>query len=136
MHLLDGSVRVLDLETFRDVRGVLTPIDFSGVGFAAARAFVVAAPQGAVRGGHAHLRVRQILLRASGVIEVELRRAGSVDRVILNEDRPAILLEAGVWARQTYLAPASTLVVFADGPYDPAEYSDSDIAMSDPDTAS
>lgn len=41
---------------------------------------------------------------------------------MLDEDRPAVLIEPGVWAQQTYLDDDSTLIVFADGPYDPAEY--------------
>src|SRR6187431_2642985 len=44
-HLLHGSVRILGLESFRDARGVLTPITFDDLGFNAARAFVVRAPQ-------------------------------------------------------------------------------------------
>ena len=122
-RLLGGSVRLLDLPSFRDHRGVLTPITFDDVGFSAARAFVVNAPLGAVRGGHAHLHVRQILFRASGTIGVDLRHRGASARLTLDGNRPAVLLEAGVWARQTYIAPESTLIVFADGPYDPAEYS-------------
>ena len=35
-----------------------------------------------------------------------------------------MLLEAGVWAQQTYVGADSTLIVFADGPYDSAEYVD------------
>jgi hypothetical protein len=122
--LLGGSVRLLDLESFVDDRGALTPITFDEFGFTAARAFVVRAPQGAVRGGHGHRRVRQLLLRASGTIEVDLRHAGSQALITLDEHRPAALLEAGVWAQQTYVAADSTLLVFADGPYDPAEYID------------
>jgi dTDP-4-dehydrorhamnose 3,5-epimerase-like enzyme len=122
--LLDGSVRLLDLESFVDDRGVLTPITFDEFGFNAARAFVVSAPQGAVRGGHGHRHVRQLLFRASGTIEVDLRHAGSQALITLDEHRPAALLEPGVWARQTYVGAESTLIVFADGPYDPAEYVD------------
>ena len=43
-------------------------------------------------------------------------------RITLDEDRPALLLEPGVWARQTYLDDDSTLIVFADGPYESGEY--------------
>ena len=120
--LLGGSVRVLELESFRDQRGALTPLTFDEVGFSAARAFVVRAPKGAVRGGHAHLHVRQILFRASGQIDLDVRHHGAHARLTLDEDRPAALLEAGVWAMQTYVATESILMVFADGPYDPAEY--------------
>ena len=122
--LLGGSVRLLDLESFVDDRGALTPITFDEFGFRAARAFVVSAPQGAVRGGHGHRRVRQLLFRASGTIEVDLRREGSEAHITLDEHHPAALLEPGVWARQAYVGAESTLIVFADGPYDPAEYVD------------
>lgn len=120
--LLDGMVRVLDLDRFHDERGSLVPLSFDDVGFTAARAFVVSAPRGAVRGGHAHRRVRQVLLRASGTIEVEMLHGGERAHVTLDESCPAILIEPGVWAQQTYPHDHSTLVVFADGPYDADEY--------------
>jgi dTDP-4-dehydrorhamnose 3,5-epimerase-like enzyme len=128
LQLLSGSVHLLELASFRDHRGALTPLTFDEVGFSAARVFVVTAPRGTVRGGHAHRRVRQIFFRASGVINVDFRREGAHVRLTLDEDHPAVLLEAGVWAQQTYVAPESTLVVFADGPYDPAEYSGGDVS--------
>ena len=124
--LLDGAVRVLELECFRDHRGSLTPITLDELGFSVARTFVVRAPRGAVRGGHAHRRVRQVLFRASGTIDVDVSHRGVQARLTLDEDRPAVLLEAGVWAQQTYLDQDSTLIVFADGPYEPAEYADDD----------
>lgn len=124
--LLEGSVRMVELESFRDHRGSLTPITLDDLGFRVARTFVVRAPQGAVRGGHAHRRVRQVLFRASGTIDVEVRRDGVSDRITLDEDHQAVLLEPGVWAQQTYVDLDSTLIVFADGPYEPAEYSGDD----------
>jgi len=120
--LLGGLVRVLTVDRFRDHRGVLTPLSFGDIGFSVERAFVVNAPQGAVRGGHGHRRVRQLLFRASGSIDVEVSHAGLQARITLDEDRPALLLEPGVWAQQTYLDDGSTLIVFADGPYESGEY--------------
>lgn len=124
--LLDGMVRVLALDCFRDHRGALTPMTFDDVGFSVARAFVVNAPRGAVRGGHAHRRVRQVLFRASGTIDVDVSHRGERARLTLDEDSPAALIEPGVWAQQTYLDDHSTLIVFADGPYDSTEYAATD----------
>lgn len=120
--ILGGRVRVLELECFRDERGSLTPVSFDELDFSVARTFVVNAPRGAVRGGHAHRSVRQVLFRASGAIDVELSHGDDVARLTLDEAHPALLIEAGVWARQTYLVDHSTLVVFADGPYEANEY--------------
>ena len=129
--LLGGSVRVLDLERFRDHRGSLTPLTLDDVGFRVARTFVVSAPRGAVRGGHAHLRVRQVLFRASGTIDVAVSHLGEHARVTLDDDRPALLIEPGVWAQQTYLDDGATLIVFADGPYDASEYEHAGDAAAD-----
>ncbi|MGR0220582.1 sugar 3,4-ketoisomerase [Agromyces sp. ZXT2-6] len=120
--LLNGMVRILELDRFDDERGSLVPLSFDDVGFSAARAFVVNAPRGAVRGGHAHRRVRQVLFRASGTIEVEVLHGGDRAHVTLDESCPAILIEPGVWAQQTYPEGHATLVVFADGPYEASEY--------------
>jgi dTDP-4-dehydrorhamnose 3,5-epimerase-like enzyme len=128
--LLEGMVRVLELDRFRDHRGSLTPVTFDDVGFSVARAFVVSAPRGAVRGGHSHRRVRQVLFRASGTIDVEISHRGERVRITLSEEHPAVLIESGVWAQQTYVDDDSTLIVFADGPYEPDEYVDDDAAAS------
>jgi dTDP-4-dehydrorhamnose 3,5-epimerase-like enzyme len=126
--LLEGRVRVLDLECFRDARGSLTPITLDDLGFTVARTFVVSAPRGAVRGGHAHRRVRQVLFRAAGRIDVAVSSGGERARVMLGEDVRALLIEPGVWAQQTYLDDDATLIVFADGPYEVAEYEHGDAA--------
>lgn len=130
--LLAGQVRVLDLERFRDHRGSLTPLTLDDVGFRVARTFVVSASRGAVRGGHAHRRVRQVLFRAAGRIDVAVRHEGGHARITLDEDRPALLIEAGVWAEQTYLDDGATLIVFADGPYDATEYEHATTPAEDP----
>jgi dTDP-4-dehydrorhamnose 3,5-epimerase-like enzyme len=128
--LLEGLVRVLELDCFRDHRGSLTPLTFDEVGFSVARTFVVSAPRDAVRGGHAHRRVRQVLFRASGTIDVDVSHRGERARITLGDEHPAVLIEAGVWAQQTYLDDDSTLIVFADGPYEPDEYVDGNAAAS------
>ncbi|MFC9919786.1 sugar 3,4-ketoisomerase [Agromyces binzhouensis] len=124
--LLGGAVRPLTLDRFVDDRGTLTPLVLAELSFAVARVFVVSAPAGAVRGGHAHRSVRQVLFRASGSVEVEFRHRGESSRLTLDDARPAVLVEAGVWAQQTYLDDGSTLIVLADGGYDRSEYLDHD----------
>jgi dTDP-4-dehydrorhamnose 3,5-epimerase-like enzyme len=115
-------VRVLELHGFHDERGSLVPLTFDDVAFRVARTFVVNAPRGAVRGGHAHRSVRQVLFRASGTIEVEVRHDGELAHLTLDASNPAVLIEPGVWAQQTYLDDHAALIVFADGPFESAEY--------------
>lgn len=120
--LAAGRARLLELGRQVDDRGALVPLAFTDLDLPVARAFAVTAPGGTVRGGHAHLRSRQLLLRIRGVIRVELRTASGVDIVDLDEEAPALLIEPGVWANQTYLGDDAALVVFSDTAYDPDDY--------------
>lgn len=126
--LFNGLVRVVSLPTFIDHRGELTPITFADWEFEAVRSFVVAAPAGAVRGGHAHRTCRQVLMRVSGIVEVQVRYGSATETIRLEVATPAVLIEPGVWAQQTYVSECSALVVFADTPYDPDDYVESDLA--------
>lgn len=121
-RLLGGAARVLRLAFCDDARGVLTPITFAEHEFTAVRAFVVSAPTGAVRGGHAHVRARQILMRVSGIIDVHARLEGAAVTVRLDAETAALLIEPGVWSSQTYVANNSAIVVFSDMEYDPRDY--------------
>jgi dTDP-4-dehydrorhamnose 3,5-epimerase-like enzyme len=118
----DGLVTPIPAPVHADGRGVLTSVTFAALDFRVVRAFTVVAPDGTVRGGHGHHRGRQILLRVGGEIRVEMRRDGRVRWFTLGPDVPGVLIEPGVWARQTYLGPDAAVVVFCDREYDVDDY--------------
>lgn len=120
--LLDGMARCIRLAAFESDTGVLTPVTFAEHSFVAVRAFVVRAAAGAERGGHAHLRGRQLLMWVSGEIDIELDHRGRSTTVELRRDGDAVLVEPGVWASQRYRGDQPTMVVFCDTEYDPADY--------------
>lgn len=122
--LLGGRAHLLELARHVDARGELVPLTFADLGFPVARAFVVTAPDGSMRGGHAHAASRQLLLRVRGTIRVELRAVEQAEVVLLDEESPALVIEPGVWATQTYVGDDAALVVFSDAAYDPADYID------------
>jgi dTDP-4-dehydrorhamnose 3,5-epimerase-like enzyme len=118
----EGRVVPIPCPAFADARGRLSPIDLAGFDFAAVRAFVVTAGSGAVRGAHGHIRTRQILFCAAGEVEVELVFAGRAERLRLNADFPAVLVEPPVWSRQIYHGENAVLVVLCDTPYQREDY--------------
>lgn len=120
---LEGKARRIPLERLSDERGSLLPLDFHALPFAPQRIFVVhEVPVGAVRGRHAHHRSRQLLVRLQGRIEVEMRCLGATARTVLEDSHSGLLLEAGVWAAQTYLEPGSSLLVLASEVFHPSSY--------------
>jgi dTDP-4-dehydrorhamnose 3,5-epimerase-like enzyme len=119
-----GKVTELIPSSHADERGLLTALAFDQYGFAAVRSFIVEAPDGAIRGGHGHHRGRQLLMRLSGSIDLELRYGGGIERLTLDAELRAILVEPPVWASQTYRGARASLLVLCDTPYDAGDYSE------------
>jgi hypothetical protein len=105
-----------------DYRGELLPIDFAALNFMPVRSFLVNGRDGVARGGHAHRRGAQLLLRISGEIQFDLFFNGEEQTITLGPDANAMLLCAPVWSRQTYRGDSPSLMVFSDQPFDPSEY--------------
>ncbi|KQW79047.1 hypothetical protein ASC89_12125 [Devosia sp. Root413D1] len=121
---LGGKVVELIPSIHADERGALAALAFDRHRFAAVRSFIVEAPDGARRGGHGHHRGRQLLVRLSGSIDVELRYGGTVERLTLDDRLRAVLVEPPVWASQTYRGERASLLVLCDTAYDPDDYSE------------
>lgn len=120
--IFGGKVVEIETESHADARGILTALAFGSLGFKPARVFVVEAPDGAVRGGHGHRAGRQLLMRVSGEIEIELRHGGEVESVTLSRSNRALLIEAPVWSSQTYRGASPAMVVLSDIEFDPDGY--------------
>ncbi|MGR9073747.1 MAG: WxcM-like domain-containing protein, partial [Gammaproteobacteria bacterium] len=72
----------------------------------------------------AHRYEQQILICASGRIEVELRCRGRTKKVTCRCNGLGLFVDRGVWSQQTYLEPDSRLLVLSSHPYDPDSYLD------------
>ncbi len=118
-----GRVRWVDLPVHCDERGQLLPLDFGSLPFMPRRVFTVTGtPVGAIRGEHGHRRGEQLLICLQGQIGLLLRKGDEAADALLTPAGPGLLVGAGVWCRQTYLAPHSVLLVLASEPYDPDSY--------------
>ena len=93
------------------------------IGFKVCRAFLVydVPPQG-VRGGHAHRSCSQLLICASGQIEVFVEDGENSATYLLDTLREGLLISPLVWSQQVYRQAGSVLLVLADEPYDEREY--------------
>jgi hypothetical protein len=119
---LSGKVTRIAVQTVIDHRGRLTPIHFNFAGFTPVRAFVVAAPDGAVRGGHAHAICRQVLMCVAGEVEVTVNDGKDCAQVLLTPTNGALLIEPMVWGQQVFRGVDASMVVFCDQPFDKDEY--------------
>lgn len=120
--VFEGKVFTFHLPGLENDKGLLVPIEFEQLPFHPVRAFLVHAPPGASRGEHGHKTGRQILMRVSGEIVIDLCWRGDEVSVVLGPENNSILITAPVWARQTYRGKNPCLMALCDTPYDPENY--------------
>jgi dTDP-4-dehydrorhamnose 3,5-epimerase-like enzyme len=91
------------------------------VPFPIRRVFVIKAKESVNRGAHAHKACTQLLICLQGRCVVTLDDGEKRERVTLDQPHKGLLIPPGIWAEQAYAAQ-SLLMVFADQPYDEADY--------------
>lgn len=114
-----GKATLVPLAHHRDERGTLLPIELESLPFKPCRVFAIGdVPAGTTRGRHAHECGRQLLICLAGNVQVELRWQDQSAIVNLEALGEGLLVEAGVWAAQTYLVPGTVLLGLASDPHE------------------
>lgn len=116
--LLGGKVTLVLLERHSDSRGSLRPLDFEVLPFTPRRIFIVDhVPVGTTRGKHAHQHGRQLLVCLAGRVRIDMRSGSESESIVLDSSERGLMIDAGIWASQTYLVADTVLLVLASEPY-------------------
>lgn len=114
----------IELPAVSDPRGNLSFIESERhVPFRIERVyFLYDVPAGAMRAGHAHLALHQLLVPLSGSFDVRLHDGKTEEVLTLN--RPNIGLHVGpmTWREIDNFSSGSVCLVLASTPYDEADY--------------
>jgi hypothetical protein len=104
--------------------GSLTVIEGEGhVPFAIERVYYLYdVPTGAVRGGHAHRSLQQLLVPLSGSFDVLLDDGAEKRTVHLNRPSTGILLTPMIWRELVHFSSGSVCMVLASAHYDESDY--------------
>lgn len=115
---------MLKLPTIRDTRGNLTFLESNiSVPFNIARVYYLyGVPQAVDRGGHAHLKLRQLLVAVAGSFDVILDDGKSKRRVTLDDPTEGLLIESMTWRELVNFAPNSVCLVLASENYSEEDY--------------
>jgi hypothetical protein len=79
-------------------------------------------PTGAVRGGHAHRSLQQLLVPLSGSFDVLLDDGAEKRTVHLNRPSTGILLTPMIWRELVHFSSGSVCMVLASAHYDESDY--------------
>ena len=118
------EIKLIDLPKITDPRGNLTFAEGDGhVPFAVKRAYwVYYVPAGESRGGHAHKRLRQLVVALSGSFHVTLDNGRERATVLLNHPWQALLIETNTWRTLDDFSSGAVCLVLASEHYEEDDY--------------
>lgn len=119
-----ADAKIIDIPKIEDRRGNLSVVEeFKNVPFHIARAYwLYDVPAGAMRGGHAHKRLKQLLIALSGSFTVTLDDGHEKRKIRLNRPYQGLLIETGIWRTIDDFSSGAVCLVLASELYDESDY--------------
>jgi hypothetical protein len=116
--------RIINLQRIADAKGNLTPIEGGrDLPFEILSAFYTYdIPGGESRGGHAHYKMQQFIIAASGSFEVVIDDGRQQQSFFLNRSYYGLYLPPMIWRDLTNFSSGSVCLVFASERYDELDY--------------
>ena len=116
--------RIIELPKITDPRGNLTVAEaFKNVPFDIRRAYwVYDVPGGESRGGHAHKRLRQLVIAMSGSFTVTLDNGHEQQKYLLNHPWEGLLIETETWRTLDDFSSGAVCLVLASEHYEEDDY--------------
>lgn len=120
----ENGPRIIDLPTIPDHRGNLTIVESQrAIPFEVKRVYYLYdVPGGAVRGGHAHRDLHQLIIAASGAFEVFLDNGRQQVRHMLNRAYYGLYVPPMTWRDIVNFSSGSVCLVLASEYYDEDDY--------------
>lgn len=116
---------LIPLHAHRDARGSLVAVEpgDGALGFEIRRVYYLYdVPDGVARGGHAHRKLRQLMIAVAGRLDVTLDDGRGKTRVTLDDPSMALLVPEMMWRDMDRFAPGTVCLVLASEAFDEGDY--------------
>lgn len=116
--------KLVELPVIHNPQGNLTFIEAERhIPFQIARVYYLYdVPEGAVRGGHAHRELEQLILPIGGSFDIVLDDGSERKRVVLDQPRVGLYLPRLIWRELENFSAGAFCLVLASAPYDESDY--------------
>ncbi len=117
------NVVIINIPKIENPEGNIAVIENEVIPFDVKRVYYLYdIPSSAVRGGHAHKSLQQILIAISGSFDVVLKDGKSVKTVLLNKPDKGLLINNNTWRELQNFSSGAVCLVIASDVFDEADY--------------
>jgi hypothetical protein len=119
-----SEAKIIDLPKICDPRGNLTVVEaLKQIPFNISRVYwVYDVPGGESRGGHAHIRLKQLLIALGGSFTVTLDDGKNKRTFLLNHPYQGLIIETGIWRTLDDFSSGAVCLVLASEPFYEEDY--------------
>jgi hypothetical protein len=117
------NYKIIDIPKINNTKGNLGVIENDTIPFDVKRVYYLFdVPSGAKRGGHAHKKLKQVLIAISGSFDVVLKNGKSKEIVTLNRPDKGLLIENNIWRELENFSSGSVCLVLASEEFSENDY--------------
>lgn len=117
------NYKIIDIPKINNAKGNIGVIENDTIPFDVKRVYYLFdVPSGAKRGGHAHKKLKQVLIAISGSFDVVLKNGKSKEIVTLNRPDKGLLIENNIWRELENFSSGSVCLVLASEEFSENDY--------------
>jgi oxalate decarboxylase/phosphoglucose isomerase-like protein (cupin superfamily) len=117
------NYKIIDIPKINNTKGNIGVVENDTIPFDVKRVYYLFdVPSGAKRGGHAHKKLKQVLIAISGSFDVVLKDGKSKEIVTLNRPDKGLLIENNIWRELENFSSGSVCLVLASEEFSEADY--------------
>lgn len=117
------NYKIIDIPKINNTKGNIGVIENDTIPFDVKRVYYLFdVPSGAKRGGHAHKKLKQVLIAISGSFDVVLKDGKSKETITLNRPDKGLLIENNIWRELENFSSGSVCLVLASEEFSEEDY--------------
>jgi oxalate decarboxylase/phosphoglucose isomerase-like protein (cupin superfamily) len=117
------NYNIIDIPKINNTKGNIGVIENDTIPFDVKRVYYLFdVPSGAKRGGHAHKKLKQVILAISGSFDVVLKDGKSKEIITLNRPDKGLLIENNIWRELENFSSGSVCLVLASEEFSEDDY--------------
>jgi len=117
------NYKLIDIPKINNTKGNIGVIENDTIPFDVKRVYYLFdVPSGAKRGGHAHKKLKQVLIAISGSFDVVLKNGKSKEIISLNRPDKGLLIENNIWRELENFSSGSVCLVLASEEFSENDY--------------